>query len=178
MSAIWLVLRTIGSLLAVACLLRAWAHRQHMSPHNPVSVFVSAVTDWIVKPYRKLIAPSRTADWASVLAAITIAVVVSAVYALMFDGGRTPAFGAVVLRAVLWLVEWTLQLLIAVLFLQAILSWVNPHAPIQPALNQLTDPMLGPIRKVVPLVGGVDLSPMVLMLAVYVGLELIQNVRF
>ncbi len=142
-----------------------------------MSVFVSAITDWIVKPYRKLIAPTRNADWASVLAAVTVAVVVSAVYALMFDGGRAPAFGAVVLRAVLWLVEWTLQLLIALLFLQAILSWVNPHAPIQPALNQLTDPMLGPIRKIIPLVGGVDLSPMALMLAIYVVLELIQQIR-
>jgi YggT family protein len=138
-------------------------------------VFVNAVTDWIVKPFRKLIAPSRNADWASVLAAITIAVLVAVVYTLLLGGGRMPAFGAVVLRAVIWLVEWTLQLLIGVLILQAILSWVNPHAPIAPALNQLTDPLLAPIRKAIPLVGGVDLSPMVLILAIYVGLELVQS---
>lgn len=177
MSAIWLIIKTIGSLLAVACVMRAWAHRQHMSPHNPVGVFINAVTDWIVKPYRKLIAPSRNADWASVLAAVTIAVIVSIIYTLMMGGGKMPAFGAVVLQAVMWLIEWTLQLLVAVLILQAILSWVNPHAPIAPALNQLTDPMLAPIRKAIPLVGGVDLSPMVLILAIYVAMELVSQIR-
>lgn len=177
MSAIWLIIKTVGSLLAVACVLRAWAHRQHLSPHNPITVFLVAVTDWIVKPYRKLIAPTRTSDWASVLAGLTIAVVVSVIFTLLVGGAHMPAFGAVVLRAVLWLVEWTLQLLIALLILQAILSWVNPHAPVAPALGQLTDPMLAPVRKAIPLVGGVDLSPMVLILAIYVVLELIQQIR-
>lgn len=177
MSALWLVIKTIGSLLAVACVLRAWAHRQHLSPHNPVAVFLGAITDWVVKPFRKLIAPSRNADWASVLAAIAIALLVAVAYTLMFSPSRTPAFGMVTILALLWLVEWTLQLLIAVLILQAILSWVNPQAPIAPAMNQLTGPLLAPIRKVVPLVGGVDLSPMILILAIYVILELVQNIR-
>ena len=65
--------------------------------------------------------------------------------------------------------------LIAVLILQAILSWVNPHAPIAPALNQMTAPFLEPLRKVIPLVGGVDLSPLVLILIVYVVLDLLQT---
>lgn len=177
MSAIWLIIETVGSLLAVACVLRAWAHRQHLSPHNPISVFIIAVTDWIVKPYRKVIAPTRNADWASLLAAVTVAVIVSVLFTLLIGGARMPAFGAVVLQAVFWLVKWTLQLLIAMLILQAIISWVNPHAPIAPALNQLTDPLLGPIRKAIPLVGGIDLSPMVLILAVYVLIELVQSIR-
>jgi YggT family protein len=178
MSALLLIIKTVGSLLAVACMLRAWAHRQHLSPHNPVMVFVSAITDWIVKPFRKLIAPTRNADWASVMAAITVAVIVSALTYLLLGGTKVLSFGAVVLTAVLFLVEWVLQMLIAILILQAILSWVNPHAPIAPALNQLTEPMLRPIRKFVPLVGGVDLSPMVLILAIYVLLELISGIRY
>jgi YggT family protein len=178
MSALWLVIKTIGSLLAVACVLRAWAHRQHLSPHNPVAIFLAAITDWIVKPFRKIVAPTRTADWASVLAAVTVSLLVAVAHTLLFSGGRTPAFGMVTMLAVLWLLEWTLQLLIAVLILQAILSWVNPQAPIAPALNQLTGPMLAPIRKAVPLVGGVDVSPMILMLAIYVILELVQGIRF
>lgn len=178
MNALWLVIKTIGSLLAVACVLRAWAHRQHLSPHNPVAIFLAAITDWIVKPIRKVIAPTRNADWASVAAALVISLITAIAYTLILGGARTPAFGMVTLLAVLWLIEWTLQLLIAVLILQAILSWVNPQAPIAPALNQLTAPMLAPIRKAVPLVGGVDLSPMILMLAIYVLLELLQSVRF
>jgi YggT family protein len=175
MSALWLVIKTIGSLLATACVLRALAHRLHLSPYNPVSQFINAVTDWLVKPLRKLVQPTRNMDWASVIAALLLAVVVSLLFSLMFLGARMPAPGAVLLLAIGWLIEWSLHLLIAMLILQAVLSWVNPQAPMAPALNQLTDPFLAPFRKVIPLVGGVDLSPMVLILAIYVALELLQS---
>ena len=75
MNALWIVIETVGSLLATACLLRALAHRMRLSPHNPVSQFVTAVTDWLVLPLRKLVAPNRNNDWASVVAALLLAVV-------------------------------------------------------------------------------------------------------
>lgn len=174
-NALWLVIRTIGSLLATACVLRALSHRLHLSPHNPISLFINAVTDWLVKPLRKVVPPSRNVDWASLIGAVLMAVIVAVLYTLIFMSGRAPAFGAVVLLAVGWLIEWSLQLLIAMLVLQAVLSWVNPHAPLAPALNQLTTPFLAPIRKFVPLIGGVDVSPMVLILVVYVLLDLLQS---
>src|SRR5450432_1057430 len=125
-SALWLVIKTIGSLLATACMLRALAHRLHLSPHNPISLFINAITDWLVLPLRKVIAPSRNLDWASLIGAVLLAVIVAVIWTLLFMTGRTPAFGAVVLLALGWLIEWSLQLLIGMLILQAVLSWVNP----------------------------------------------------
>jgi YggT family protein len=52
--------------------------------------------------------------------------------------------------------------------LQAILSWVNPYAPLAPAVQQLTQPILAPFRKIVPLIGGVDLSPLFLVILLQV----------
>lgn len=174
-SALWLVIKTVGSLLAIACVLRALAYRLHLSPHNPITQFVAAVTDWLVKPLRKAVPPSRNNDWASLIGALLLSLVVALLFALLTGAGHVPAFGAVLLMAIGWLIEWSLQLLIGMLIVQAVLSWVNPHAPLAPALDQLTAPFLSPIRKLIPLVGGVDLSPMVLILVVYVLLDLLQS---
>jgi YggT family protein len=60
--------------------------------------------------------------------------------------------------------------------LLAVLSWVNPHAPIAPTVDALTQPFLSPIRRVVPLIGGVDLSPLVLILLLQVLLTMLKSV--
>jgi YggT family protein len=165
---LWLLIETLGSLLAVACVLRAYAHRIHLNPNNPISQFVSALTDWLVGPLRRLIPPSRTMDWASVLAAFLVAAFTALLFYVVVGGVTVPNPGHVLFLAVVWLVRWTVWLVIGLVIVQAILSWVNPYAPLAPAIQQLTQPFLAPIRKFLPLVGGVDLSPLVLIVLLQV----------
>jgi YggT family protein len=87
---IWLLIETVGGLLAVACILRAYAHRVHLSPRNPICQFINAVTDWLVLPLRRLVAPTRSMDWASVVAAVIVAGVVALLYFLISGAGRAP----------------------------------------------------------------------------------------
>jgi YggT family protein len=171
---LWLLIETLGSLLAVACMLRAYAHRVHLNPRNPISQFVSALTDWLVTPLRKLIAPSRTMDWASVLAAVLVATLTAVLFFVIVGGVAVPNPGLVLFLAVVWLVRWTVYLVIGLVIVQAILSWVNPYAPLAPAIQQLTQPFLAPIRRFVPLIGGVDLSPLVLILVLQVVLMVVD----
>jgi YggT family protein len=56
-------------------------------------------------------------------------------------------------------------------------SWVNPHAPLAPFFDAVTRPFLGPIQRIVPLVGGVDLSPAVLLIIVQIALMLVWPLR-
>ncbi len=160
---LWFLIETIGSLLVCACVLRAVAARVRLSPHNPIVQFLVAVTEWLVAPLRRLIPASRTVEWPSVAAAVVVAIALALLWSLVFAAGRVPAVGAVLLLAAFWLLKWSLYLLTAMVVLHAILSWVNPHAPIAPALEQLTRPLLAPFRRVIPPVGGVDLSPLVLI---------------
>jgi YggT family protein len=83
----------------------------------------------------------------------------------------------VLLWAVLWLARSVLYLLLGLVILQAILSWVNPFAPLAPAVQQLTEPLLSPIRRFVPLIGGVDLSPLVLVVLLQALLIFIDPAR-
>ena len=172
---LWFLVETLASLLASACVLRAVAWKFQLSPRNPISQFVIAATDWIVKPIRRVMPVSRTTDWASIAAALLIAVVLSLLWTLVFAGGRAPAYGGVLLLAAFWVLKWSLYLLIALVIIHAILSWVNPHAPIAPALDQLTRPFLAPFRRVIPLVGGVDLSPLLLIVLAQVLLTGIES---
>ncbi len=173
--ALWFLIETLASLLATACLLRALAWRLQLSARNPISQFLIAVTDWLVKPLRRALPASRTTDWGSLIAALLIAVVLALAWTLVFARGRPPAFGGILLLAAFWLVKWSLYMLMGLVILHAVLSWVNPHAPVAPVLDQLTRPFLAPVRRVIPLVGGVDLSPLVVIVLAQVALTGIES---
>ena len=68
-------------------------------------------------------------------------------------------------------------LLIGVVIVSAVLSWINPHAPIAPLIHGLADPFLRPFRRIVPPIAGVDLSPLVLLLVLQVVLMVITSVQ-
>mgnify|MGYP001306906970 FL=1 len=137
--------------------------------------FVIAVTDWIVKPLRKVLPTSRANDWASMVAALVVALVLAVVWSMLFSHGRAPVFGGVLLLALFWVLKWSIYLVIGLVLIQALMSWVNPHAPLAPVVDQLTRPFLAPLRRFVPLVGGVDLSPLVLIVLAQVLLTLLET---
>jgi len=107
-------------------------------------------------------------DWASLIAALLIALIVSMLFALLVGGARIPNPAEIILRSVIWLARSVIYLVMGLVILQAILSWVNPYAPLAPAVQQLTQPILAPFRKIVPLIGGVDLSPLFLIILLQV----------
>ena len=109
---------------------------------------------------------------------ITLRAVFATLTALLFfvvlGGVSVPNPGSVLMLAAIWLVRWTVWLVIGLVIIQAILSWVNPYAPLAPAIQQLTQPFLAPIRRVIPLIGGVDLSPLVLIILLQVLLMVVD----
>ena len=177
--ALWSIIYTLVSFVGSACLLRAWGNRIPGSLRNPLGQFVMAVTDWIVKPLRKFMPSNKGIDWSSVTAAIVIALVLAIVYMLVIANGvgvgKVPNFGAIALIAVMWVIKWALYTAIGLLIIMAVLSWVNPNAPIAPAVQQWTMPLLAPIRKILPTVGGFDLSPLVVIVLIQALLILVES---
>ena len=169
---LWMLIETVGSLFAAACMLRAYAWRCHLNPNNPLSQFVNALTDWLVKPLGRLVRPTRNWNWPALVAALLVAVLVTVLFFVFRDLPLMP--GPVLGLAVIFLIRWTLYLLMGILILMAVISLINPYAPLAPALNQLSDPLLRPIRKVLPLIGNFDLSPLVAIILIQVILALVH----
>jgi len=170
---LWLLIETAGGLLAMSCLLRAWGHRQHLNPRHPLAHFVRALTDWLVVPLQRGLRPTRTTDWASLVAALLFALVLAMLQPLVW-AGRFPHFGETVLRAVVWLARSGIYLAMGLVVVQAVLSWVNPQAPMAPAIRQLSEPLLAPFRRRLPAIAGVDLSPLALFIILQILLILID----
>ena len=86
--------------------------------------------------------------------------------------------GLVPVLALFGLLRMVLTGLIGILIVYAILSWVQPHSPIAGILHRLSEPLLRPLRKLIPLIGGVDLSALVAIIALQVLLMVLGNVQF
>jgi YggT family protein len=134
---------------------------------NPVGQAAVALTDWIVKPLRKVLPGVGGIDWATLIPAYLFQVLwLLALYALFGRGFTLGGAGVVFVLAVaaLELVKTAIWILIVVVVLQAILSWVAPDGPLAGLLNAMTFPFLRPLRRYIPPIGGaLDLTPLILI---------------
>jgi len=142
---------------------------------NPVGEFVIAVTNWIVLPARRLAPSAAGLDLASLIPAYLVQALGLA--ALAAVSGSEPELSALALLAALDLVRYSLHILVFAVIVQAVLSWTGPYSPLMPVFNGLTRPFLAPIRRFVPLMGGVDVSPLVLLVVLQVLLIPLAHLR-
>jgi len=169
------LLNTVFTLFGAALLLRAWLQYVRVPPYNPVTHAIQQVTNWLVLPLRHVIPGVRGIDWASVVAALiaSIAYVLLMVWVAGVDPlGLLPTL---LIVALLTLVKWALNLLIWLTILMALLSWLNPRSAAMPVLFQLTAPFLNPLRRILPNLGGLDLSPILLFMIVQVLLMVVTR---
>ncbi len=167
--ALQFLLDTVLGLFALVALLRFFLQLVRAPFRNPFSQFVAALTDFAVRPLRRVIPGLFGMDLASlVLAWLTEFVLVLALFWLagMFMLKSGPlVFLAIAVLAVVKLLKLSVYIVLGAVFIQAILSWVNPYSPLAPVLSSLANPFLRPVQRIVPPVGNVDLSPLAVLLA-------------
>ena len=151
-------------LLTGACLLRLYMQLQRIPFANPVGQLVFALTDWLVMPLRRVIPPAGRWDLSSLVAALLLQ---AAQYLLLwlFFGGVVPV-AALVLSG-----------LTGLLIVYALLSWVQTRSPIAGVIERLSEPLLRPLRRVVPLVGGLDLAPLVALVLLQVAMIVLGHLQ-
>lgn len=168
------LLETLFFVLIAAALLRAWMNWVRVNLRVQPGSFVMALTDWLVKPLRRTLPKALTQsriDWASVVAAALLALAYALLWGLLSGLDLSPmAFGGLLLFALKMLLRVALQTLLILVLGYAILSWVQPGSPAYGLLARLTEPLLSPLRRVVPMIGGVDLSALALLLLLQIGL--------
>lgn len=165
------IINTLFSLYVLALMLRfvlAWVRADF---YNPVSQFLVKITNPVLVPLRRLVPPLGGIDMASVLLMLVVQMVGIALILLLRGGGI--GLQALIFISLTELVDLGFKLFIYGIVIQAILSWVNPgtYNPAMSLLYSLTEPVLRPVRRLLPPIGGLDLSPLLAIL----GLEVLRR---
>ena len=168
-NAILFLLEALLGLLSIAFLLRFYFQLTRASFQNQFAQLIVTVTNFAVKPLRRIIPSLAKVDISTLLLAYLTQIALH-FFTLLLNG--FPLFVAgntvwlVILGlALLGIISISISIFLYAVLIQAVLSWINPHTPIAPTLNSLTSPVLRLFRKYIPPAGNFDLSPLVFIIA-------------
>lgn len=174
-----LLLEVVCGILSGVCLLRLYMQYQRIPMSvrsgNPLGGFVFALSDWMVLPLRRVLPSVGALDTASLAAAFLLQLAEFGVLWLL-AGGAGGLF-AVPILAAFGLARMAISGMTGAVIVYAVLSWIQTHSPMADIIERLVAPLLMPIRRFVPLVGGVDLSPLVLLVILQIAAIVLGNVQ-
>ena len=162
-----LLIQTLCQLFLLALIMRVLLQLARADSYNPISQFLIKVTQPLLKPIRRFIPSIGKVDTATIIAILLIQMLTTAALVAL-QGYSIPN----PLYLLSWAVLGTLGMLINIYFIailaSIIISWVAPgsYNPLILLLHQLTEPVMAPFRKIVPAMGGLDLSPIFVFLAI------------
>lgn len=169
------LLDVVIGLLGGACLLRLYMQHQRVPFGNPVGRLVFALTDWLVLPLRRVLPAAGRWDLASLVAAFLL--VLSQYVLLWLLAGAGGGLAMLPVLAVFGLARLVISGLTGLLIVYAILSWVQSNSPLTDVMERLCAPVLRPFRRIIPLVGGVDLSPLALLVLLQILAIVLGNLQ-
>lgn len=161
--AIALVLNALFALFILTALLRFWMQALRAPVRNPIAQFSIALTDFAVRPLRRVVPGLFRLDLASLVVALLLEFVLQLLLLALLRGSPLEHPGTLpilLFYSLVQLVRLSIYIFMGAIIIQAVMSWVSAHHPVAPFFDALTRPILGPLRRVVPLIGGVDISPL------------------
>jgi YggT family protein len=168
-----LIVDTVAGVVGGVLLLRFWMQVIRVRPPASIGQFTFTLTDWLVRPLRRILPGVGGYDWASLIGAFLIVLLASAVMLLAGWSGQ-----AVALYALFRFLNWIIYGFMGLLIIEVIFSWINPHAPLAPFVHALNDPLLRPLRRMIPPVGGLDLSVLVALILLQIVQYLLRQAIF
>ena len=168
-----LIVDTAASVVGGVLLLRFWMQVIRVRPPASIAQFTFTLTDWLVRPLRRILPGLGGYDWASLIGAFLIVLAASSVMLLAGVTGQ-----GVVLYALFRFLNWIVYGFMGLLIIEVIFSWINPHAPLAPFVHALNDPLLRPLRRVIPPVGGLDLSVLAALILLQIAQYLLRQLIF
>lgn len=162
-NAVSIILNSVFDLFILAVLIRFWMQVVRAPTRNPFAQFSIALTDFAVRPMRRVVPGFFRLDAASLVVALLFELLLQ-IFMVLLRGANPFENAGAVLPILLFysfvqLIRLSIYIFMVSLLIQAVLSWVAAHHPVMPFFDAMTRPLLGPIRRVMPLIGGVDISP-------------------
>ncbi len=175
------LLETLLGIFSLALFLRFYMQLLRAPYRNPLSQFLIAFTDFIVRPARRIIPGLRGMDLSTLLLAwLAQCALLAGTLVLKgydFSSAMGAAAGGLGLLALVEIIKMPLYITLITVIMQAILSWVSPHSPIAPLLDSFTRPFLGIFRRRIPLIANVDLSPLFVLVLIQLLLMVVAGVQ-
>ncbi len=174
------IVKVVFELYLLAILLRFLFQLVRADFYNPFSQFVVALTNPVLRPLRRIIPGLFGIDIASVLLLLGLKTLEIALIVWLRD--MIVPVVAILFASVGELLELTLYIFIVSIFVRVLLSWIVPYgghsSPVMGVLISLTEPLMRPARRMIPPIGGVDLSPLAVIVALQLGVMLLQYLTF
>jgi YggT family protein len=172
-----LLVESLFSFFIYLLLLRFYMQVYRAPFHNPVGEFVVTLTNWAVRPVRRVLPGFRGTDLATLILAWLFECLKLWLLFSMRGSSVSGAVGVIAAVAVVEILRDSLYLLIGVIFIQVILSWVSPYNAIEGVLNALTRPFYRVFRRFIPPIGSIDLSPLFALILAQVCLILVGGLE-
>jgi len=163
--ALYLIDAVFG-LYLIAVMLRFLLQLVRANFHNPICQFLVKITNPPLVPLRRIIPGFKGVDVASLF--LLFAIQLSAILLKLLILGQTFSIVVIIPIAIADLLSLTLNIFMLAILVQVVLSWVGQgvHNPITTTIYSLTEPVLRPVRRLLPPIAGMDLSPLVVLLLI------------
>jgi YggT family protein len=173
------IIEIVFTILGAALLVRAWMHAVRLPPFNPLAQAVFRSTEWLVGPLRKIFPHRGRVEWSCLFATwLTALVYIALMWVITLGLYYSPELPTTLIGgSLITVVKWALNLIVWLTLIQAILSWVNPVAPMMPVLQTLTAPLLDPVRRLLPS-STIDFSPLVVLVLAQIAMMTISRGSF
>ncbi|MCQ8232246.1 YggT family protein [Pectobacterium carotovorum] len=176
------LVKTLVDLYVMVLLLRIWMQWSRSDFYNPLSQFVVKITQPIVGPLRRILPSLGPIDSASLLLAFILTTIKYPLL-LLIQVGAISLSPMNLLVGLISLIKSAGYLVFWVIIIRSIMSWVSQgHSPIEYLLHQLTEPLMAPLRRIIPVMGGIDFSAMAVILILYMlnylGMDLFPGLWF
>lgn len=169
------LVETLVGLYILAVLLRFLLQLVGAEFYNPVSQFLVQVTEPVLGPVRRIVPGLWGIEIGTVL--VLLALTLAKLYLLAWIAGVVPAVGGMLVLAVADLTRLTVYVLLIAVLIRVILSWIGPRSynPALGLLYSLTESVMAPARRLLPAIGGIDLSPIIVFIVLTLVLQLLVH---
>lgn len=176
------LVKTVVDLYVMVLLLRIWMQWTRADFYNPFAQFIVKITQPVIGPLRRVIPSLGPIDSASLLLAFLL-MTIKYPLLLLIQGGAMSLSPYNLLFGLISLVKSAGYLIFWVMIIRALMSWISQgRSPVDYLLHQLTEPLMAPIRRILPAMGGLDFSAMVVILILYLlnylGMDLFPGLWF
>jgi len=156
-----LIVETIASILGNVLLLRFWMHVIKVQPPQQITYLIINLSNRVIRPLRRFLPDLYGYDCSGLMGAMLVAIIS---ISLELGVRSNIDISLILSLATLLFLQWVFYGLIVLLLIEAALSWISPNSSLAPFVKALNEPLLLPARKVIPLIGNIDLSFVVVLI--------------